>query len=1843
MYETFLAGVASRLPESENIDEFWENLILGKDLIRGTRWPRELHGTPPRVGLIKNIDKFDAEYFNFEENEVHHMNPMLRHLYEVCSECVVDSGLSLSVLQNNTTGIYLACFLPDSDALETSREAISKLCTTVPMMAGHLMEYFGFSGPMMTVDTGCSSSLSALEMAVSDLNAGKCQFAMVTGANLLLNPSYFQQMMQLGMLNPSGHSNVFDAKAGGYVRAEGVVAVLLTRNVTICKRVYLSISDILTNCDGFKSEGITFPNSQSQAKLMSTIYSRDDIDVNDIAYVEAHSTGTKAGDPVEANGIVQALCEGRHKPLLVGSVKASMGHSEATAGLASLVKCIMIARHGTIPPQINYDSQNPKIDGITQGKIKVVDQAMPLADGYISLNSFGYGGANGHAVLKPFRKQHTINKDVSHSLVTIHTRNEREMESVVDFVRKNRKNVSSLALLSNSWLSSDPRRPIRGYIIAEHHNNGVSHKVSKHISLVPSIWLLLRDVAFEKLALSSILIENPIFRRSIQTSQKILNKMDETFQLTQMLTIGPAACQINERIVLAISSLIGLVDTITEANVPVQGVVGCGLSEIVAGYKDGCLNREQCVRLAYLIGEQIEKCSKTDLHGRYSVYKTTLNPEDIYCLGPFTRVLSVIAQDIFVIAVDNKYKDEVLRTIHEKGGYYLELKDRLPLYSEWMDGLIDGIEEQAQEIINSPKCRSKNMVSLSQDYAYGCQSNVKSLFDWDYLRRVLITPVTVTSLMATLPVDTSLVDINFSRLTDPKRLEKHFVFDPIPCNGDLKSVLKMLGEIHLLGHDVSAQCLYDVSFPLDASAPSLSPLVKWNHSESWLIPEWPEFYCRVKDDVEVPYTISDLETEGIHSKQGVLLYHALIAINEKHNKTHELTSGMELLNMVWTVDEIDQEDIDSTDSIHVQTGKKSFVVEKGEIVLLSGEYRIYEPEEKVILPKIPGYDLDVNENLKGGDEDRVFMQKTEITWEDSWLDFLDTLLEFSMQWLEGPLFRMWVDPSSHMKKIKDCANLLAVLEGSTGLCKAGDLVLHTKGSQLKNKDKEKAVNLSGIESSKVSLLMLYTIESVAAGSHRVLMYQGENAKEQVNGIISITDREIVGQEFPLSMGWTPEDLEQLIPYILAVHLLLDVARIKENQTLLIMPPIDTLCIYLMAIANELEVSIFTSSFDAEIRNVISNLFPYVRVVAGERLEQNIKTLTQGEGCDVVIKFTSADFQSAINLTSANGKLICCTLPSPREEVVLTKDCSLIVPDLSKAVNSYIQKSPQEIQLYLYNMQNGSVAEMSREGFPEVQGLKYVLADRSNFTCPVELTQVLSIIEDPIVNLSNQGIAEMMEADAIAMHRLQTAITTKPKDFLLLANDSSDKENQFDSFNPLNIAQVPTPTPSSAEARDEIKLIYLPEVDLQDYDEVFHMAADERIIPPLRTPIITITDETDTGSKVITSTPMHGLAADQRENPGLAKMFPTPKEPKGRMAQLTIPRLTIPSAISSFKKGAKMSLIVYPTPTPLTFTPALKTLLTPQTSEPTIVPLNDEKKQPALFCIHPITGKLKLLKTLGSLLQYQCYGIQRTHITPQDSIPSVASYYKNAVQMYQENDPYFLVGYSFGSFIAIEMAIQFQEQGSKIGCLILLDGGPSYFHNQFSHGIQAASKEEDMDYLECGALINFLQMYAAVPSSKLILQILLSLKTLSERIDLILDMTFGRVVVSPNPAKSRWLIAKEKLKMKGLMTPTRMYGFSDAAEELVRLKRKEAAKDFVTSVKIGYKYRSTGQKFKGDIHLLRIKSDLPLPNPIPMDYGLKDWCTGNVNVRFYNGTHESFLNDVDGKAVAKDIMEIVTGC
>ncbi|ESO95686.1 hypothetical protein LOTGIDRAFT_101255, partial [Lottia gigantea] len=279
-----------------------------------------------------------------------------RFLLEVIYECLVDSGLKLKTFQSERTGCYIAYSFSDTDAIQTSLDieaSKSKFVNSGPSILSSVVRHFGLTGPAITIDTACSSSLSVLNRAVRDLTLNQCRYAIVAGkcTSIIDNPNASLRFLRLNMLSPNGTSNVFDKNANGYVRADGMAAILLARNFIIW------VIFLIIFC--FFLSGITYPSSQSQANLLTSLY--HDISTNQIAYVEAHGTGTQAGDKNEAQSLGTVLSEGRPSPLLVGSVKSNMGHGEAVAGLAGIIKCLLSIHHGRIPGNLNYKIPNPEI------------------------------------------------------------------------------------------------------------------------------------------------------------------------------------------------------------------------------------------------------------------------------------------------------------------------------------------------------------------------------------------------------------------------------------------------------------------------------------------------------------------------------------------------------------------------------------------------------------------------------------------------------------------------------------------------------------------------------------------------------------------------------------------------------------------------------------------------------------------------------------------------------------------------------------------------------------------------------------------------------------------------------------------------------------------------------------------------------------------------------------------------------------------------------------------------------------------------------------------------------------------------------------------------------------------------------------------------------------------------------------------------------------------------------------------------------------------------------------------------------------------------------------------
>ncbi|OWF48220.1 fatty acid synthase-like [Mizuhopecten yessoensis] len=1860
--KSLIAGIACRLPKSSNLQEFWENLIESRDMIDKTRFPEGLDGVPPRAGLIPDIDKFDAGYFGFTDIEADSMNVMLRHLLEVTYECVLDSGLQEKTLQDNVTGLYLACFLPDTDPIETTKYSKSKLCTTTPLLTGQMTSYFGWKGPAVSVDTACSSSLSALEMADTDLKTGRCQFAVVASVNVIINPVYLQQMAILGMLNPTGESKVFDRDAGGYVRAEGVAAIILTRKENLCRHIYSTLVDVMTNCDGYTPEGISYPNNLTQKKLLEAIYKRAGVDSDQLAYMELHSTGTKVGDKVEVGAVTDVLCPGRSTSLPIGSVKGNMGHSEATAGLASLMKCLLVARYRKIPPQLNYVNPNPRIPAVSEGKVTIINQVTPLEDGYIGLNSFGFGGANGHLILKPYRKDRKEN-DQKLCLLPYKARTLEEVEAICRLSESDLSSRIDLhGLLAGSILSHDKKRPIKGYLISSRHTEGLICgrtvvEQDQRETKVGKIGLFLPNFVWDPVVLDKDVLDIPGFLTSLQKSQQSLTeKLGWSFSLVDKIGCDELLTTITaENVCVSIAAQIGIVDCIKECGVPISYVGASGLSEITAGYVDGCLTREQCLHVALVLGKALQDFgSKQELPDK--IYKVHLPLEMVYLLGPKIKVLASPSMETSIILVSGQYSNQILKDIHEKGGFYKELQQKIPFHSHYMMDCFNSLTHTLEDIIKYPKQSSSRFLQRKHDFLPGLESRSVA-FSAKYLSEMLTRPC--APFKAALPDDMVMVNINLSGQSEEAE-ETIIDADPrqkltnIPLESDPVSVLRALGELYLHGHDIKVAHLYKTEFPLDVSAPAVSPVIRWNHATSWYVPEWHEFFNKVKD-VGVPtYIIDTKDTEEMTTPMALLLYHTWRAITQRHKAlTKDNIVAVEIQSLAVHNEELWNVDLMSGAAINIQELQKNFTITNQGLVLLTGSFKVHT--QKIELPRIPGFDLDINQNVDVREEEEE-IQKTEILWEDSWLDFINTALEFAVQSLVGPLTRVIIHPDGHSKEVESCANILTVAERLTGLCKAGNgLVLQTlvtKAQRELQANHSRKVNITDGEHTVVNMAMAYGVQGSGQSFDQVLLYQGTNSLKDTNviGIVLITDEEMLCREIPIDKEMTLDELQQLTPYILAHYITTNVAEVKQGDKVLVSHPIDTVAVYIMAIVEELGGVIFVSSYDAEIRQMLDRVFPYARILPGSKIVSNVKSVTQGEGCDICVKFTSGELDEVLSLVSHSGKMIQCSPMLDTESLdlgFLSRNASVKLPTMTEAFKILMEKSLEDIDEMLCDLKHGNVVKLTAEGFPEDKGLLYSLEEHASFVSPVPFPKLLTVLEEPRIGLM-ESFEEMVTADVMAMEKLHNFVMSKPKDYSLAEmglNSSRDG---------LNAAMNPTPSLNSAEypsKTPDICIISLTNISF------------ECSPPGHPTPHPAKFRRKPTVDTKMTSTPMITITHSEDKVDNLHESYIEPNAPilapmskklqvKGAKGPNFLSPLSL-SGISNFQpkklKTRQVDLLfVGPPRTPLT--PAVHNILTPNSQESTIVPLNSIQSgaKEVVFMIHPITGKLTLLKKLGENLISPVYGIQRTNTTPRDSIHSVASYYLNAIQMMGPRDDHYIIGYSFGAIVAIEMAIQLQACGKKVADLILLDGAPNLLHSQMQDNEQLRSKGKTDDQIstmfEVGSLLSYMYMFKAMENPSLTKKILANLPSQQARIDTAVDMTFGNVTIGASPRHTKWLTAKHKIlkKLKEPVEDHAKYGMAEAAQELVRLKRIEAASDHIKSIKMVYNFRAHhNRQFNGNIYLLRIKSDPQfLTHHLSPDYDLHDWCTGKVQIKFYEGTHESFLSGINAPNVARDITEIL---
>ncbi|BBY38207.1 putative polyketide synthase [Mycobacterium mantenii] len=371
-----------------------------------------------RAGFVDDVTGFDAPFFGMSTREVRLMDPQHRILLETAWRAVEHSGTAPTDLENSNTGVFVGLATHDylgmvSDELTYPEiEAYMAIGTSNAAAAGRISYRLGLQGPAVAVDTACSSSLVAIHQACQALRLGECDLALAGGANVLLSPATMITFSSAHMLAPDGRCKTFDAAADGYVRGEGCGVIVIKRLEDAIRdgdRIRAVIRGSAINQDG-ASGGLTVPNGVAQQRVIADALKRAGLQPRDVGYLEAHGTGTSLGDPIEAQAAGEVLGAGREpgRPLLMGSVKTNIGHLEAAAGIAGVIKVILALENELLPQHLHFQNPSPHIPW-DRLAVQVVEEPTAWKRSgeprIAGISSFGFAGTNAHVILSEAPKQ----------------------------------------------------------------------------------------------------------------------------------------------------------------------------------------------------------------------------------------------------------------------------------------------------------------------------------------------------------------------------------------------------------------------------------------------------------------------------------------------------------------------------------------------------------------------------------------------------------------------------------------------------------------------------------------------------------------------------------------------------------------------------------------------------------------------------------------------------------------------------------------------------------------------------------------------------------------------------------------------------------------------------------------------------------------------------------------------------------------------------------------------------------------------------------------------------------------------------------------------------------------------------------------------------------------------------------------------------------------------------------------------------------------------------------------------------------------------------------------------
>lgn len=747
-----IVGMACRYPGADSPAALWQLLRGGVDAVSeipADRWDvdrfyDEDAAAPGKMntrwgGFLNRIDHFDAHFFKISPREAVHLDPQQRLLMEVTWEALEDAGQVPGKLAGTQTGVFIGIMGNDYGDTPMNDPQLVNFYTFPGIArciaANRLSHFFDFRGPSMAIDTACSSSLVAAHLACRSLWSGESTLAIAGGVNLILSPEGTIWYAKAGLLARDGRCKTFDARADGLVRGEGagvVVLKLLSHALADGDLIHAVIEGGAVNQDG-RSNGLTAPNRWAQEALIREACAQAGVSPGQIAYVEAHGTGTALGDPIEAQALGAVLATDRPEGdfCAVGSIKSNIGHLEAAAGIAGLMKVVLMLKHREIPPSLHYQKPNPHIP-FAQLPLRVQQTLSSWPEGVrralAGVSSFGFGGTNAHLIVSEAppteharrNEQTSTERETSHDeahLLPLSARTPEALRALAvayqRFLRDEAAHVSlrdichtaamrrthhehRLTLFGNSREELVER--LESFLAGTPHpavsTGRVTHTRRAKLAFVfagqgPQWWAMGRQLRREEKAFRRALEEcDELFGRV--SGWSLLEELDAEAEQSRM-----AETEVAQPCLFALQ--VGLAALWRAWGIEPDAVVGHSIGEVAAAHVAGALSLDDAVRVVFQRSRLMQRAT-----GRGKMAWVALHPQEVApFLAGYENRLTVAAHNAprsCVLSGESAALGQVLEALHEQGMHAQELRGDYAFHSPQMKEFADELEDYLRDI-----------------------------------------------------------------------------------------------------------------------------------------------------------------------------------------------------------------------------------------------------------------------------------------------------------------------------------------------------------------------------------------------------------------------------------------------------------------------------------------------------------------------------------------------------------------------------------------------------------------------------------------------------------------------------------------------------------------------------------------------------------------------------------------------------------------------------------------------------------------------------------------------------------------------------------------------------------------------------------------------------------------------------------------------------------------------------------------------------------------------------------------------------------------------------------------